>query len=290
MKKITDIPVVEMAAAGLVGPGTQVEGDMDILNLPSGGMNIYQPPILPEPDELDGVVRGFDVLTEIMQHMRDYKSDAPTHIVDISDLNTADLDFVNQGLGEGEVSITVDGISPIRIQESVLAGLWRIQHFDDHDQLIRDELEVAAIPSVVISASFADANNEVELAGENESPNVLNSPTLLVEINDELKIWKYGDDIHVINLTLLPLSDDDLLLLGSRLGVGPVTILSRGYGNCRIGSTAKNNVWWIKYFNSEDKLILNTIEISRMPEVAMAAEEDIADSAARLDEILGLYR
>ena len=74
------------------------------------------------------------------------------------------------------------------------------------------------------------------------------------------------------------------------MGVGPVTILSRGYGNCRIGSTAKRNGWWIKFYNSQDALILNTIEIVDIPSVAIAAPEDIADSADRLNEILEMYR
>ena len=49
-------------------------------------------------------------------------------------------------------------------------------------------------------------------------------------------------------------------------------------------------MWWIKYFNSEDALILNTIEVTNMPEVVMAAPEDIEDSAHRLQEILEIYR
>ena len=71
--------------------------------------------------------------------------------------------------------------------------------------------------------------------------------------------------------------------------MGPTTILSRGYGNCRIGATAKEGVWWIKYYNSQDALILNTIEIVQIPEVALAAPEDIADTAERVAEIGKLY-
>ena len=71
--------------------------------------------------------------------------------------------------------------------------------------------------------------------------------------------------------------------------MGPITILSRGYGNCRIGSTNKMNVWWVKFYNSEDKLILNTIEVVDVPGVAIAAPEDIIDSAERLKEILDVY-
>jgi len=71
---------------------------------------------------------------------------------------------------------------------------------------------------------------------------------------------------------------------------GRVTVLSRGYGNCRISSTATPGVWWVQYFNSQDRNILNTIEITDVPEVACAAQEDLEDSATRLAEILEIYR
>ncbi|MCU7925203.1 MAG: hydrogenase expression/formation protein [Candidatus Thiodiazotropha sp. (ex Dulcina madagascariensis)] len=97
-------------------------------------------------------------------------------------------------------------------------------------------------------------------------------------------------EAYVINLTLLPQTEQDLAFLIEHLGEGPLTILSRGYGNCRITSTAVDNVWWVQYFNSQDKNILNTLEIGGVPAVAAAASEDIQDSAQRLDEIMGAYR
>jgi len=48
-------------------------------------------------------------------------------------------------------------------------------------------------------------------------------------------------------------------------------------------------VWWVKYFNSEDKMILNTVEVSAIPEVACAAQEDIVDSAERFVEVMEIY-
>ena len=74
------------------------------------------------------------------------------------------------------------------------------------------------------------------------------------------------------------------------MGTGPVTILSRGYGNCRITSTATAHLWRVKFFNSRDALILDTIEVVDVPAVALASQEDVEDSARRLDEILAVYR
>jgi hydrogenase-1 operon protein HyaF len=62
--------------------------------------------------------------------------------------------------------------------------------------------------------------------------------------------------------------------------------MSRGFGNCRITSTLARDVWRVQYFNSMNTLILDTIEIVAMPEVALAAEEDLADSRVRLADLV----
>ena len=89
----------------------------------------------------------------------------------------------------------------------------------------------------------------------------------------------------MINLTLFPLTPDDHPVLEQALPVGPVAIMSRGFGNCRITSTLARDVWRVQYFNSMNTLILNTIEVVDVPEVALAAAEDLADSRDRLAEL-----
>jgi rubredoxin len=80
-----------------------------------------------------------------------------------------------------------------------------------------------------------------------------------------------GREPHVINLSLLPLSAGDIAHLDSQLGAGRVLILSRGYGNCRITNTRLAHTWRVTYFNSTDIIILDTLEVCRVPEVACAA-------------------
>ena len=92
-----------------------------------------------------------------------------------------------------------------------------------------------------------------------------------------------------MNLSLLPLSESDIAFLEERLGRGPVEILSRGYGNCQVFSTRTPGVWWVRYFNSMGTLILNSLEVTAVPEVVAAADEDLRDSARRLREILASY-
>lgn len=276
----------------IVGVGTQPaeEGDESFNFTGSPGeMPTYHPPILPEPEEIADLVVAKQLLQQLQQGLAQYQVGQSALVVDLQGLDAANLDLINQVLHEGEVSIVYNGTPKIQIQESVLTGVWRVRAYDGAGILISDVVEVADIPSIVRNKAFAlssPLNTDL-----NQVPHgVLNAPALITEIAEKMQTWQSGDLAHVINLSLLPLSPEDLAFLGERLGVGEVTILSRGYGNCRIGSTQKRSVWWVKFYNSEDALILNTIEIVDVPEVARAAPEDIADSAVRLKEILEIYQ
>ena len=177
-----------------------------------------------------------------------------------------------------------------RSQESVLAGVWRVQYVDADGNVQGDAIEIAAVPSLVKESTFSAAAGEVVCRQADIPDDVYNAAPLLTEINNKLPEYRPSSLPHVINLSLLPHTHEDLDFLSTMLGSGPLVILSRGYGNCRITSTATRNVWWVQYFNSQESLILNTIEISEVPEVACAAQEDIDDSAERLLEILEVYR
>ncbi len=76
-------------------------------------------------------------------------------------------------------------------------------------------------------------------------------------------------------------------MLEQALPGGQVAMISRGFGNCHITSTALRDVWRVQYFNSMKTLILNTIEIVDVPAVALAAPEDLADSLERLRDLVG---
>jgi hydrogenase-1 operon protein HyaF len=85
---------------------------------------------------------------------------------------------------------------------------------------------------------------------------------------------------------VFPLSPDDHRVLERALPVGPVAMISRGFGNCRVTSTLARDVWRVQYFNSMNTIILDTIEVVDVPEVALAADEDLADSRERLAELI----
>ncbi len=206
--------------------------------------------------------------------------------IELTHLDRENLSMVNQVIGEGEVSIVYHGSRQLRIQESILVGVWRLQTLNSGQQVINEVLEVGAIPALVAQQTFSDAANQITLDEAAIPAGVMNAPSLISELNAKITNRQPSAESHVINLSLLPHAEQDLQLLDRCLGGGSVTILSRGYGNCRITSTAVRNVWWVQYFNSQDTLILNTLEVTEVPAVACAAAEDLEDSRERLQEIL----
>lgn len=285
MNKI-DIPVV-------VGPGSQPaeEDGMEIdYRMPDGDMSIYVAPVIPEPEDIVGAEAAIAVFRELHKVLAGYHVAEPAVVLSLDHLNARNIDLVNQVLGHGEVSMKYHGEVEAQIQESVLAGVWRVQYLGENNEIQRDVIEVAGIPSLIRDGTFRQAAETLDVAALQIPDDVYNAPPLLAEIADKIPAYRPGEEPHVINLSLLPHTNEDIEFLSASLGIGPVVILSRGYGNCRISSTATRNVWWVQYFNSQDTLILNTLEISEVPNVACAAQEDIEDSTQRLLDILEIYR
>jgi hydrogenase-1 operon protein HyaF len=206
--------------------------------------------------------------------------------IELTQLDTYNRRFIDE-LPAKEVSVICSGEQNIRIQESVLAE-FRLQ-LNVQRQIIHDALEVGIIPQQLSQSAFNGTAGQIDTHWTELPPGVMNAPPLLAELNAKIAGYRPGGEAHTINLSLLPQTEQDLAFLAQRLGGGNVTILSRGYGNCRITATGTAFVWWVQYFNSEDTLILNTLEVSDVPSVACASPEDIADSRERLQEILKVY-
>lgn len=270
-----------------MGPGSQIEDEeLDYLPMPQG-MSTYQPPRLPEPDALDGHGAAIAVLDQVLAVLQAAIRGESVAPVDLSGLSAADREIVNQALGEGEVGAQVadgQGSALVQVQESVFAGVWRvIERLPDGG--LQDRIEVGAIPEVLKTCARQDGASGHRPAARLPE-GVMNAPTLLQELHDQRQQWRVGQSAHLVNLSLLPLSPADMACLEEQLGTGRVVILSRGYGNCRISSTRVPNTWRVVYYNSQDAMILNSIEVVDMPEVACAAPEDLVDSQQRLREVM----
>ncbi|CHP60907.1 hydrogenase-1 operon protein HyaF [Salmonella enterica subsp. enterica serovar Typhi] len=179
---------------------------------------------------------------------------------ELSPLNADDLSFLNTLLGEGEVSVRIqhpDG-SESEIQETIFCGLtlWQAA---TADTLPDDSL----LPPPV-----AGLMNGLPLAHE-----------LLAHVRDPAL------QPHSINLTQLPLSEADRLFLARLCGHGNIQIRISGYGESQINATALRHLWHVRCLDALKGPLLDSYEICPLPELVLAAPEDLADSRQRLDEV-----
>lgn len=274
----------------VIGPGSQSDGEdgqtLSYIDMPSD-MSMYRPPTMPEPDavaDLSGAREAMRWLQTALD--RNARAGAP-QIADLTALDDKNRDLVNQILGEGEVSINYAGDVRARTQEAVTAGVWRTVYFDAQDRTMIDLLEVADAPHVVRIP--AATRHEINTQPDNVPDEVMNALPILVELQSHCSAYETTQSPHAINLTLLPLSDADLVFLDEQLGRGPIDTLSRAYGKCQVISTLIPNVWWVRFYNSMGTLILNTLEVVDVPAVIRAAPEDLQDSAHRLEELLTFF-
>ena len=265
------IPVV----AGRVGPGSQLEEELplNMLGVPSD-MHTFRPPVIDSEAAPEVYRAALDVLRHVLAGMETLTDEtAQRFCLSALDLDAAVLKEVNEMLGQGEVSVLAEGLTA---QETTFTGLWRVRG----DGI--DDIEASPFPAVLRDVALARQRPAMDDAAPPAT--LMNAPALLAEIRDASARCRPGDAAHVINLSLLPVTPEDTDYLDRMLGRGGLSVLSRGFGNCRITATAYPNVWWVQYFNSMEKLILNSVEVVDVPAVALAAREDFADSRVRLVE------
>ena len=275
----------------VLGPGSQPEGDQTLsyISMPSD-MATYRPPQLGDIDSVATLPGARDAIDWLRGALAEYQPGGTTVAADLSGLDADSRALINQVLGEGEVSITLAGGPSAKTQESVLAGVWRTMYFDDEERQIADLVEVGDLPHTV-RIPVGNGDDGGHSVDRNESPehSMGNALPILTELETAAARLAAEGTSHSINLSLLPLSEAELEFLDQRLGRGPVDILSRAYGKCRIISTRTPSVWWVRYYNSMSTLILNSLEVVDVPEVVSAAPEDLRDSAERLERILAPY-
>lgn len=229
---------------------------------------------------------GRDLLDTLVERLVGHRIDGPNFTLPLEGLPADDRHLIAQVLGQGEVRWALDGERRVEAQESVMAGVWQLNEPGVVGCPPRQWIEVGAIPD----ALRGRAEELPAMPVIPEPPEgTMNVMPVLAELRDASRCHSPGDESRVINLTLLPMTPQDLNFLHQVLGDGGIAIESHGYGACRVHATAWANLWSVQYFNAMDALILDTLEVGDIPAAACAAQEDIEDSATRLREILAAY-
>ena len=272
-----------------IGPGSQPpeEADVDVMPMPHS-MSSFEMPRVPERVSPAAMRESADALQHMVDALGAWDAAADPRgagpRLGLDALSPEALEVTNQVLGEGEVSIRLATAPAVHIQESVFAGLWRCGELGNDGRLVRYWLEAGSVPQSVFEAA-----RSVDAALVDPQPwpeGAMNSPAVLAELRAKLGSAGVGGRNGQINLTLLPLSGADREVIDAALPTGPVSILSRGFGHCEVGSTAVRGLWRVQFFNSMRTLILDTIEIAELPDAVSASPEDLGDSRTRLAELV----
>lgn len=272
----------------VIGPGSQTDPDgaaaLDYLPIPTT-MQSYRQPDLPEPETAAGCAAALALMDAALAAL----SGPLPVVLGLDHLDASERSFLGRALGDGEVSVRREASGErcaARAQETALAGVWIVQQLRADGRTGSEALEIAAAPSIAFGVWSEAVGRPVPVPPGAE---VMNAPAVLTELEYRQRMFDATAPAHVTNLSLLPFTPADHDWLGASLGRGPLTVLSRGYGNCRLAACALPNLWRVQYFNSMDTLILDTVELTALPEIVRAAPEDLADSRERLAEIRALY-
>jgi len=264
-----------------IGPGSQPQDD-EILNTldVQGDVLTFRPPMTELDAAPEVVAAAMDFLRQLLAALRATPFGAPRPVrFSLLQFAPAVRDQINELLGEGEVSVQT-GID-LRAQETAFTGIWRIRSAGGAGV---DDVEAGAFPAALRDVALARVFPSAANAPAVPPPDLMNAPALYHEIRSLSAQWDARRAAQVVNLSLLPATPEDLAWLDEQLGRISFSILSRGFGNCRITAAALPHVWWVQYFNGMEKLILNSIELVDIPAVALASAEDYADSSVRLAE------
>jgi len=214
-------------------------------------------------------------------------SDPPTRI-SLDDLDETDKATVADILGEGDVWAKVGTRDTYwRIVESVLAGVWRLEA-STADGTTSEWIEVGQVPQPILTAAAEQSRDTIDIPAH-APQGAMNALPLLAELQQRSSAYQPGAENHVINFTLLPITEVDTQVLTSALGQIPLVIRSGGYGSSRVFATGLRHVWAVQYITSMGHVILDTLEIGGVPVSVLAAREDFEDSAERLGEILEAF-
>ena len=214
--------------------------------------------------------------------------DAPPLRFNLRDLDEAGKAAIADILGEGDVWAKVGvGDRFWRVVESVLAGVWRLES-TAADGSSEECIEVGAVPNPILQASTQLPRATIDIPAQMPQ-GAMNAPFLLAELQDRSANYQPGAENHVINFTLLPLTEVDAEVLTGVLGQVPLVIRSGGYGSSRVFATGLRHVWAVQYVNGMGSVILDTLEVGGVPVSVLAAKEDFEDSAERLAEILTAF-
>jgi hypothetical protein len=114
---------------------------------------------------------------------------------------------------------------------------------------------------------------------------LMNAPAILYEILQALKDFYNKGEKHIIYINKLPLTEEDKHVILDVLRDGQVKIFLKSTSQkVEWRETGINGVWIGVFFDRDEKPILETIEITDFPMLAMSQREDIEEAIKTLED------
>ena len=124
--------------------------------------------------------------------------------------------------------------------------------------------------------------SDIKIVVDNPSLETGNLPGILSEIEQALEELLNSKQVHRIDLRAMPWSAGEEHKLEQMLGRGEVTIELNALGKSIFQETRYSGVWLISHYNEAEELIGKIIEISYLPDMVFAQQEDISRGLERL--------
>jgi hydrogenase-1 operon protein HyaF len=91
------------------------------------------------------------VLTEAIEHLRALGGGGERQIIDLKGLpmTQGDLRQLEETLGKGEVTASVDAAGPTEVFETRFPGLWWVRYQNEDRQTVAEQLVVGRVPAIL---------------------------------------------------------------------------------------------------------------------------------------------
>lgn len=112
------------------------------------------------------------LLHEIRHALQALLDEGETTVIDLRSLPLApgELEKIETTLGTGEVEAVLNAMGPSEFRETVYSGVWLVTHFNHDRQVMARSIEVARVPSLLLSQDEDIAAGLRRLHGELETP------------------------------------------------------------------------------------------------------------------------
>lgn len=117
--------------------------------MPLDAIPVVIAPVGPRGAELSG--NAPVLLREIAEMLRRLLATGETSAIDLQalPLTPADLDWLREQLGEGEIAVTLNADGESSFDETACPGVWWVTHRNPHGAVASAFIEVAFVPEVV---------------------------------------------------------------------------------------------------------------------------------------------